>query len=56
LRKILISGDEIINTENGTYKFRSAKITDTHPHAYLTARGILGRIQQYRHGKNINTY
>jgi cell division protein FtsI (penicillin-binding protein 3) len=37
----LISGDEIINTENGTYKFRSAKITDTHPHAYLTARGIL---------------
>lgn len=39
--KKLIKEDEIINTENGTYKIKNAKITDTHPHEKLTVREVL---------------
>lgn len=33
--------DELINVENGTYKFRNTYIRDTHSNQYLTVRGIL---------------
>lgn len=32
---------EIIDTENGTFNYKSAKISDTHPHEKLTVREIL---------------
>lgn len=37
----LIKEDEIINTENGDFRYRTTHIRDTHPHAYLTVRGVL---------------
>ncbi len=33
--------DELVNVENGTYKFRNTYIRDTHSNRYLTVRGIL---------------
>jgi cell division protein FtsI (penicillin-binding protein 3) len=33
--------DETIFVENGRYKFKSAYISDTHEHTYLTVRGII---------------
>lgn len=37
----LVTENELINTENGRYSIRNAKITDTHPHQYLTVREVL---------------
>lgn len=37
----LIREDELIDTENGTYKIKNVKISDTHPHEKLTVREIL---------------
>ncbi|MEW6196084.1 MAG: penicillin-binding protein [Bacteroidota bacterium] len=39
--KKLIREDEIVYTDNGTYKIKNAKITDTHPHEKLTVREVL---------------
>lgn len=39
--------DEIINTENGTYRVRGATIRDTHEYDYLTTAGII------KHSSNI---
>jgi len=33
--------DEIVNVENGKYKFRNTYIRDTHSNQYLTVKGIL---------------
>ncbi|MDQ7815393.1 MAG: penicillin-binding protein [Melioribacteraceae bacterium] len=37
----LAKSDELIDTENGTFYYKSAKISDTHPHSNLTVREIL---------------
>lgn len=37
----LANPNEIIDTENGTYYYKSAKISDTHPYTKLTVREIL---------------
>jgi cell division protein FtsI (penicillin-binding protein 3) len=37
----LCKEDENIYVENGRYKFRSAFISDTHEHTYLSVRGII---------------
>lgn len=37
----LAKPDEIIDTENGSFIYKSAKISDTHPHAKLTVREVL---------------
>lgn len=37
----LVKEDEVINTENGKFIFKNAKISDTHPHESLTVRQIL---------------
>ena len=33
--------DEVVNVENGKYKFKNTYIRDTHKNTYLTVRGIL---------------
>jgi len=33
--------DELVNVENGKYKFRNTYIRDTHKNQYLTVRGVL---------------
>lgn len=33
--------NEIVNVENGTYKFKSVYIRDTHPYKYLTAKQVI---------------
>jgi cell division protein FtsI (penicillin-binding protein 3) len=37
----LANPNEILDTENGTYYYKSVKISDTHPHSKLTVREIL---------------
>ena len=37
----LCKESELLNVENGRYKFKSVYISDTHQHAYLTVDGIL---------------
>ena len=41
LEKKLAREDEVINTENGTYNFKTTKIRDTHSFDHLTVRGVL---------------
>lgn len=41
LDKNLVNEHEIINTENGTYNYKNAKIRDTHNHPALTVRQII---------------
>ena len=33
--------NEKVNVENGKYRFKSALISDTHEHSYLTVKGII---------------
>ncbi|MEN8191943.1 MAG: penicillin-binding protein [Bacteroidota bacterium] len=47
LEEKLTYEDEIINTENGTYRVRGATIRDTHEYDYLTSSGII------KHSSNI---
>lgn len=37
----LCNESEIINVENGSYKFKSANISDTHKFQYLTVKGVI---------------
>ncbi len=41
LSKNLVKEDEVINTENGVYKFKNVKIKDTHKFEKLTVKEIL---------------
>jgi cell division protein FtsI (penicillin-binding protein 3) len=37
----LINENDLINVENGRYKFRNVYINDTHEHNYLTVKGVM---------------
>ncbi|MBI9070481.1 MAG: transpeptidase family protein [Melioribacteraceae bacterium] len=41
LDKNLVRESQVINTENGSFKFKTARIRDTHKHESLTVRGII---------------
>ncbi len=41
LNQKLCKLNEIVNVENGTYKFKSVYIRDTHPYKYLTVKQVM---------------